>query len=69
MRHPHLPPAAAHFRAYVRLRSVNPARGHDRSYMAIFAQRIEKVKVPRGYGPGSSPSSSCNDWRQISGSA
>ncbi len=27
-----LPPAAAHFRAYVRLRSVDPARNRDRSY-------------------------------------
>ncbi len=37
--------------------------------LAIFAQRTEKVKVPRGYGSGSSPSSSCKDRRQISGSA
>jgi len=28
----HLPPAAVHFRAYVRLRSVDPARDRDRSY-------------------------------------
>ncbi len=40
MRHPRhrgrlsrtLPPAAASFRAYVRLRSVDPARDRDRSY-------------------------------------
>jgi len=28
----HLPPAAAHFRAHVRLRSVDPTRDRDRSY-------------------------------------
>ncbi len=31
-----LPPAAAHFRVYVRLRSVDPARNRDRSYMLTW---------------------------------
>ena len=34
---------------------------------AIFAQRSEKVKVPRGYDSGPSPSPSCSDRRQVSG--
>ncbi len=42
---------------------------NPRTLLAIFAQRTEKVKVPRGYDSGSSPSSSCNDRHQISGSA
>jgi len=32
----HLPPAAAHFRAYVQLRSVDPACNRDRSYILTW---------------------------------
>ncbi len=35
-----LPPAAAHFRAYVRLRSVDPARDRDRSYTLTWTPAL-----------------------------
>jgi len=35
-----LPPAAAHFRAYVCLRSVDPARNRDRSYALTWTPAL-----------------------------
>ena len=35
-----LPPAAAHFGAYVRLRSVDPARNRDRSYTLTWTPAL-----------------------------
>jgi len=35
-----LPPAAAHFHAYVRLRSVDPARDRDRSYTLTWTPAL-----------------------------
>jgi len=35
-----LPPAAAHFRAYVRLRSLDPARNRDRSYTLTWTPAL-----------------------------
>jgi hypothetical protein len=35
-----LPPAAAHFRAYVRLRSVDSARNRDRSYTLTWTPAL-----------------------------
>jgi predicted DNA-binding WGR domain protein len=40
MRCPHLPPAAASFHAYVRLRSVDPARNRDRSYALTWTPAL-----------------------------
>lgn len=37
-----LPPAAAHFRAYVRLRSVDPARDRDRNYTLTWTPALFK---------------------------
>jgi len=38
-----LPPAAAHFRAYVRLRSIDPARNRDRSYALTWTPALFDV--------------------------
>ncbi len=35
-----LPPAAAHFRAFVHLRSVDPARNRDRSYTLTWTPAL-----------------------------
>ncbi len=40
MRRLSLPPAAVHFRAYVRLRSLDPARNRDRSYTLTWTPAL-----------------------------
>jgi hypothetical protein len=55
----------------VRLKEVAKTARHpwrQNLFLAIFAQRTEKVKVQRGYDSGPSSSPSCSDLRQMSGS-